>query len=146
MITGLADQPFTPWFHTPNIRTGVNPVAPLSMLTESPLARPTTGTEDDHDEPEDEHDGENEANQREAVDIPLAALAFEINETAVISTTYSSLGRLTAGSNPGAESRGPNPGDWLRRTWRQRVFRSRFFHAELFETLALGFGKHENGD
>ena len=41
---------------------------PISVPSPFPPLRPSTGTVDDDDEPEDEHDGENEASEREESD------------------------------------------------------------------------------
>jgi len=48
-----------------------------AMETEIPDAIPSTGTIDDDDEPEDEHDGENEASGREKRDDTEAPEEFE---------------------------------------------------------------------
>jgi hypothetical protein len=40
----------------------------VAAYPDIPVQHPSTGTEDDDDEPEDEHDGENEANQHEKRD------------------------------------------------------------------------------
>jgi hypothetical protein len=79
MSSALAEQNFTPWFHTPNIRAA-NPYSPASALSEFTAPHPTTGTEDDDDEPEDEHPGENEASERETNDATEAPEEFETDD------------------------------------------------------------------
>jgi hypothetical protein len=78
MSSALAEQIFTPWFHTPNIRA--NPYSRASTLPEFTAPHPTTGTEDDDDEPEDEHPGENEANGRETNDSTEAPEELETDD------------------------------------------------------------------
>jgi len=57
MSSALPEQIFSPWFYTPNIRAAT-PYPPASVPVEFTVPHPTTGTEDDDDEPEDEHPGE----------------------------------------------------------------------------------------
>ena len=74
-----AEQPFTPWSQSPSIASG-HPASPASVPTEFPVPHPTTGTEDDDDEPEDEHPGENEASERETSDSSEAPEEFEADD------------------------------------------------------------------
>ena len=73
-----AEQIFTPWFHTPHIRA--NSESPAITPPEFTAPHPTTGTEDDDDEPEDEHPGENEASARETNDATEAPEEFETDD------------------------------------------------------------------
>ncbi|MCJ7453204.1 MAG: hypothetical protein MUO39_12120 [Steroidobacteraceae bacterium] len=50
---------------------------PVNVPPQFPPTRASTGTVDDDDEPEDEHDGENEASGREIRDDTGAPEAFE---------------------------------------------------------------------
>ena len=50
---------------------------PVNVPSQFPPSRPSTGTPDDDDEPEDEHDGENEASDRETRDDTEAPEEFE---------------------------------------------------------------------
>jgi hypothetical protein len=56
---------FTLWIHSPNISAGGSPDSPARISREFTVPRPTTGTKDDDDDPEDEHPGKNEASERE---------------------------------------------------------------------------------
>lgn len=49
MSSGLAEQPFTPWFHTPTTRTPA-----IDPSREFLVARPAAGLAGGDDEPEDE--------------------------------------------------------------------------------------------
>ena len=51
--------------------------SPVHVPSEFPDERESTGTIDDDDEPEDEHDGENEASERETSDDTEAPEEFE---------------------------------------------------------------------
>jgi hypothetical protein len=79
MSCALPEQIFTPWFHMPNIRAA-NRHSPAGAPPEFTVPHPTTGTEDDDDEPEDEHPGENEASEREADDSTEAPEEFETDD------------------------------------------------------------------
>lgn len=46
----------------------VTPESPAAVPSQFPVRRASTGTVDDDDEPEDEHDAENEASERESSD------------------------------------------------------------------------------
>jgi hypothetical protein len=64
----------------PTVATAVRGVRRPTAVAgppESPDANPSTGTIDDDDEPEDEHDGENEASERETHDDTEAPEEFE---------------------------------------------------------------------
>jgi hypothetical protein len=51
-----------------------------SLASEFSAPRPTTGTEDDDDEPEDERSGENEASERETNDATEAPEEFQTDD------------------------------------------------------------------
>jgi hypothetical protein len=53
---------------------------PVNVPTDVPPGRASTGTVDDADEPEDEHDNENEASEREASDDTEAPEEFQHND------------------------------------------------------------------
>ena len=76
MSSVLAEQIFAPRYHTPNSRAA-NRYSPAGAPPEFTVPHPTTGTEDDDDEPEDEHPDENEASEREADDSTEAPEEFE---------------------------------------------------------------------
>ncbi len=54
--------------------------SPANSPAEFSVPHPTTGTVDDDDEPEDEHDGENEASERETDDRTEAPEEFEVDD------------------------------------------------------------------
>jgi len=56
---------------------------PSDVLPEFPVPNASTGTVDDDDEPEDEHDGENEASERRTDDSTEAPEEFQHDENAV---------------------------------------------------------------
>jgi hypothetical protein len=56
---------------------------PSDVLPEFPAPNASTGTVDDDDEPEDEHDGENEASERKTDDDTEAPEEFQHDENAV---------------------------------------------------------------
>lgn len=53
---------------------------PVNVPPQFPAPRTSTGTVDDNDEPEDEHDGENEASERESRDDIEAPEEFQRDE------------------------------------------------------------------
>lgn len=55
----------------------------FDALPEFPVPNASTGTVDDDDEPEDEHDGENEASERNTDDSTEAPEEFQHDENAV---------------------------------------------------------------
>jgi hypothetical protein len=79
MSSALAEQIGAPWFHTPHIRAA-NRYSPASAPAEFTVPHPTTGTDDDDDEPADEHPGENEASERETNDSTEAPEEFEADD------------------------------------------------------------------
>jgi hypothetical protein len=72
MSSALAEQIFTPWFHTPNVRAD-NRHSAASAPPEFTVPHPTTGTED-------EHPGENETSERGTNDSTEAPEEFETDE------------------------------------------------------------------
>ena len=56
---------------------------PSDVLSEFPVPNASTGTVDDDDEPEDEHDGENEASERKIDEGTEAPEEFQHDENAV---------------------------------------------------------------
>jgi len=70
-------QPPDPY--TPNIGAVV-PASPARIPPDFPREHPSTGTEDDDDEPEDEHPGENEASERETDERTEAPEEFEYDD------------------------------------------------------------------
>ena len=60
--------------------TPPDPEIPAGTPDEFPTIHPSTGTPDDDDEPEDEHDGENEASQRECQEATEAPEEFNRND------------------------------------------------------------------
>ena len=56
------------------------PDSPASDPPEYSVPRPTTGTADDDDEPEDEHADENEARERETDENTEAPEEFEVDD------------------------------------------------------------------
>lgn len=62
--------------HTPHLR-GAGGELPVAVAPDIPVPNRATGTVDDDDEPEDEHDGENEAASRETSDETEAPEEFE---------------------------------------------------------------------
>jgi hypothetical protein len=74
----------TRFTHQPHVRatrtrlTAIgSPEMPEIITSEFPAPRTSTGTVDDDDEPEDEHDDENEASERELRDDTEAPEEFE---------------------------------------------------------------------
>jgi hypothetical protein len=76
MRNTLAEQTYTPWFHSPMLRSEYSP----ESNPEFTAPNPTTGTEDDDDEPEDEHPGENEAAERATNDATEAPEEFGVDD------------------------------------------------------------------
>lgn len=76
MSAALTEQIHTPWFHSPILRAEYSP--PSNPEVTAP--RPTTGTEDDDDEPEDEHPGDNEAAERATNDATEAPEEFVVDD------------------------------------------------------------------
>jgi len=75
MNSRLAQQSTSPWSRAPLLRDAFQDPAPYDTGN-SASRQPSTGTVDDDDEPEDEHDGENEAAERETRDTEEAPEEF----------------------------------------------------------------------
>jgi hypothetical protein len=79
MNARTAEPHHSPDPYTPNIGA-VAPAEPVRVPPEFPAAQPTTGTEDDDDNPGDEHEGENEASERETNERTEAPEEFEYDD------------------------------------------------------------------